>query len=56
MRYVFAFVMKARAASATPVLGMQLLMGEQAVLMPKNVMAAIASSALESVELVASAD
>lgn len=45
--------MKARAVSTTPALGIQLLMGEQALVMLKNVMAAIASGTLEPVELVA---
>jgi len=41
------------AASTRPVLGVHLLMGEQAPVMMKNVMAAISSGALEPVELVA---
>ena len=50
----FTKTMMARiAASTVPVLGVHLLMGEQAPLMLKNVMAAIASGALEPVEMVA---
>jgi ubiquinone/menaquinone biosynthesis C-methylase UbiE len=47
--------MKAHAASAMPTLGVELLMGEHALLMLKNVNAAIAAGALEPVELVAAA-
>jgi ubiquinone/menaquinone biosynthesis C-methylase UbiE len=46
-------MMERIAASTVPVLGVHLLMGEQAPLMLKNVMAAIGSGALEPVELVA---
>jgi ubiquinone/menaquinone biosynthesis C-methylase UbiE len=46
-------MMERIAASPVPVLGVHLLMGEQAPLMLKNVMAAIGSGALEPVELVA---
>ena len=47
--------MAARAAAAKgPVLGVQLLMGERAPVMMKNVNAAISSGALDPVELVAS--
>lgn len=50
----FAQKMMARMATAKgPVLGVHLLMGEQAPLMLKNVTTAIASGALEPVELVA---
>jgi ubiquinone/menaquinone biosynthesis C-methylase UbiE len=45
--------MMVQAASATPALGVHLLMGEQAPVMLKNVMAAIGSGVLEPVELVA---
>ena len=46
--------MAARAAASTaPALGLHMLMGEQAPLMLKNVMSAIASGTLEPVELVA---
>jgi hypothetical protein len=45
--------MKTQAASAIPALGVQLLMGEHAPLMLKNVTSAIAAGALEPVELVA---
>jgi hypothetical protein len=44
--------MRAQAASS-PTLGVQLLMGEHAPVMLKNVSAAIAAGALEPVELVA---
>jgi ubiquinone/menaquinone biosynthesis C-methylase UbiE len=47
--------MMARTGSATPAVGLHLLVGEQASVMLKNVMVAIASGALEPVELVASA-
>ncbi len=47
--------MSAQAASAPPVLGLHLLMGEQTALMLKNVSSAIAGGALEPVELVATA-
>jgi hypothetical protein len=47
--------MMAPTASATPALGLHLLVGEQASVMLKNVMVAIASGALEPVELVARA-
>jgi ubiquinone/menaquinone biosynthesis C-methylase UbiE len=46
-------MMERIAASSVPVLGVHLLMGEQAPLMLKNVMSAIGSGALEPVELVA---
>jgi ubiquinone/menaquinone biosynthesis C-methylase UbiE len=46
-------MMERIAASTVPVLGVHLLMGEQAPLMLKNVMAAIGAGALEPVELVA---
>jgi hypothetical protein len=50
----FAQKMMARmATSKSPVLGVHLLMGDQAPLMLKNVTGAIASGALEPVELVA---
>jgi hypothetical protein len=42
-----------RARSSSPVLGMHLLMGEQAPVMLKNVMTAIASGAAAPVELAA---
>lgn len=44
---------EAAASASGPVLGVQLLMGEQAPVMMKNVEGAIASGALEPVELVA---
>ena len=47
--------MMAHAGSGKPTLGVHLLMGEQAPVMLKNVMAAIESGALEPVELVANA-
>jgi ubiquinone/menaquinone biosynthesis C-methylase UbiE len=48
--------MMAQSASGPPVLGIHVLMGEQAPLMLKNVYIAIASGALTPVELVAIAD
>jgi len=48
--------MLAQSASGPPVLGVHVLMGEQAPLMLKNVNMAIASGALTPVELVAIAD
>ena len=45
--------MAAQASSGPPALGLHLLMGEDAALMLKNVTTAIASGALEPVELVA---
>jgi ubiquinone/menaquinone biosynthesis C-methylase UbiE len=49
-------MMERVAASSSPVAGMQLLMGEQAPAMLRNIMAAIESGALEPVELVATAN
>ena len=46
-------MMERIAASPVPVLGVHVLMGEQAPVMMKNVMAGIGSGALEPVELVA---
>jgi ubiquinone/menaquinone biosynthesis C-methylase UbiE len=55
-QFAIEFMQKMRAraaASETPALGLHLLMGEEAVVMLKNVMAAFVSGALEPVELVA---
>jgi len=55
-QFAVEFMQKAAAraaASPTPVLGISVLMGEQAPLMMKNVTAAIASGALDPIELIA---
>jgi ubiquinone/menaquinone biosynthesis C-methylase UbiE len=52
-QFALDWAQRMRARSSSPVLGMHLLMGEQAPVMLKNVMTAIASGAAAPVELVA---
>jgi hypothetical protein len=52
-QFALDFMQKMAARASSPVLGVHLLMGEQAPVMLRNVNAAVASGALEPVELVA---
>jgi hypothetical protein len=52
-QFALDWAQRMKASSSSPVLGVHLLMGEQAPVMLKNVITAIAAGAAEPVELVA---